>query len=163
MASKILLIDHHDNLRDDRVSVYLGGIGFETELCCPFKGDRIPEINGSLAGAVVYGGAQNVTDIDQFPFLEEEIAWINSAVENEFPLVGICLGAQLIAHTLGAHVDNHESNLCEFGYYEIEPAIGADHWFTRTMLVTQAHYQQFDLPEYAVLLAKSGNFGLRTS
>jgi GMP synthase (glutamine-hydrolysing) len=55
-------------------------------------------------------------------------------------------------------VDNHESNLCEFGYYEIEPAVGADHWFTQTMLVTQAHYQQFDLPEYAVLLAKSGNF-----
>ena len=107
MNNKIILIDHHDNPRDDRATVYLKERGFEIDLRLPVNGDLLPEIDDSIGGAVIYGGEHNITEIDRFPFLETEIQWIKRAIDAGLPLVGICLGAQLIAHSLGARVDYH--------------------------------------------------------
>ncbi len=158
MANKIILIDHHDNPRDDLVTLRLGEMGFDLDLRCPFEGDQLPEIDADTIGAVIYGGAQNVTELDQFPFLELEIQWIKNAMEQNLPLIGICLGAQLIAHALGAKVGPHKDGLCEFGYYEITPTANGSSWFDQKMRVTEAHYEHFELPKDAELLATGENF-----
>ncbi len=157
-GKKIVLIDHHESPGDDRAAMHLSGKGFDLELCCPYRGDILPDIDHNIGGAVIYGGAQNVTEIDELPFLEAEAQWIKSAVDADLPLLGICLGAQLIAHSLGATVRYHEDGLCEFGYYEIRGTERAEHWFPESMLVAQAHFQHFDLPEGAIPLAVGDHF-----
>lgn len=158
MNNKIILIDHHDNPGDDRVAIHLDKVGFELDLRCPFKGDTLPDIDDGTVGAVIYGGAQSIGDMESLPFLKDEMNWVRSAIDIDLPLLGICLGAQLIAHTLGAKVSPHRRRLCEFGYYEICPTENAGDWFSGKMLVTQAHYEQFELPDGAVLLATGKTF-----
>ena len=154
----ILLLDHHDNPRDDLATTYLQNAGFNLELCCPFKGDPLPDANTHLSGAVIYGGEPNLTEIRQYPYLLEELNWIEHALSDCLPMVGICLGAQLIAHALGARVDYHEQDLCEFGYYPIKPTLEGQAIFPEPMHVVQAHKQYFELPEGAVLLAEGEVF-----
>jgi len=158
MSSTVLLIDHHDNPRDDLATTHLQRLGYEIDLCCPFQGDSLPDDNSKYVGAIIYGGAQNVTELEEFPFLQSEIDWLNDAIANNFPIIGICLGAQLIAHCLGANVGHHADELCEFGYYPIIPTAEGRKWISEPMHVTQAHYQHYDLPEGAVRLAYGENF-----
>ncbi|MYB33631.1 MAG: glutamine amidotransferase [Gammaproteobacteria bacterium] len=154
----ILLVDHHDNPRDDLATIYLQEAGFQLELCCPFKGDPLPDANAGFIGAVIYGGEPNVTELDQFPYLKDELKWIGNALADDLPMVGICLGGQLIAHVLGAHVGYHDKGLCEFGYYPIKPTVHGLSVIPRPMHVVEAHKQYFDLPEDAVLLAEGEIF-----
>ncbi len=158
MGKKIILIDHHDNSGDDLATRHLAGLGFENDLRCPFRGDPLPEPNHSIAGAVIFGGAQNLTEIGDYPFLRTELAWIRKALDENLPLLGICLGAQLIARALGARVGPHPEGLCEFGYYEIEPVSREDPLFSESMYVTQAHSQQFELPPGSVALFAGATF-----
>lgn len=158
MTKRIILIDHHDNLDDDRVTSHLTEMGYEIDLRCPFKGDTLPHIDDDIAGSVIYGGAQSVNDTIKFPFLEIEVKWINQMIDSNLPLLGICLGAQLIAYTLGAKVSRHKDKLYEFGYYEVFPTDDAKRWMPNNMYVTQAHFEQFELPKGATLLATGNDF-----
>ena len=158
MNKKILLLEHHDNPWDDLATIYLSRFGFELEPCSPFKGDSLPANIRDYHGAVIYGGEPNVTELDNYPFLKDEIRWIRQAIEVDLPILGICLGAQLIAHCLGARVQGHELGFCEFGYYKIKPTAAGQSCFPAPMYVTQAHFQQFELPEGATLLARGEHF-----
>ena len=158
MNKKILLLEHHDNPWDDLATIYLSQFGFELELCCPSKGDSLPANIRDYHGVVIYGGEPNVTELDNYPYLKDEIRWIRQAIEADLLMLGICLGAQLIAHCLGARVQGHELGLCEFGYYKIKPTAAGQSCFPAPMYVTQAHFQQFELPEGATLLARGEHF-----
>ena len=70
MKQKILLIDHHDNPRDDLATSHLTQMGYEIELCYPFRGDKLPKSNDSFCGAVIYGGEQNVTELETYAFFK---------------------------------------------------------------------------------------------
>src|SRR6266545_7926776 len=51
----------------------------------------------SVRGAVLMGGPMSATDVAGFPRLQQELDWISEAIDRQVPLLGICLGAQLIA------------------------------------------------------------------
>ena len=153
MKNRIVLIDHHDNPPDDRVTTHLAKLGYELDLRLPVNGDTLGAPGDDLAGAVLFGGAQNVDQMAQYPFLHDEIAWINACHARRIPLVGICLGAQLIAHALGATVAPMADGRCEFGYYRITPTAQGKRWMPQPLYVTQAHFYQFDLPDGATPLA----------
>jgi len=110
------------------------------------------------AGLVVLGGPMNVDDVQKHPFLQSEVRWIQEALEAQLPLLGICLGAQLLAKSLGAKVSpNHVK---EIGWYEIglTPEAAHDPLFAGCgprQTVFQWHGDTFDLPAGAVHLARS--------
>jgi len=111
---------------------------------------------GQLAGLVVLGGPMNVDQTKRYPFLAPEIRWIEQAIEQELPLLGICLGSQLLAKALGARVYPHRVK--EIGWYEIETTEAAqdDRLFAgspRRQCVFQWHGDTFDLPAGSVPLA----------
>ena len=56
------------------------------------------------AGLIVMGGPMNVDEVDKYPFLKAEVGWIQAALARQLPVLGICLGAQLLAKALGARV-----------------------------------------------------------
>ncbi|MCR4413361.1 MAG: gamma-glutamyl-gamma-aminobutyrate hydrolase family protein, partial [Thermoguttaceae bacterium] len=64
---------------------------------------RSVDLDGA-AGLVVLGGPMNVDETGRYPFLVPEVAWIRQAIDIGMPLLGICLGAQLLAKALGARV-----------------------------------------------------------
>jgi GMP synthase-like glutamine amidotransferase len=110
------------------------------------------------SGLVVLGGFMNVDETERYPFLVDERQWIRDAIDADVPVLGICLGAQLMASALGAEV--RPRPVKEIGWYEIEttPAAGDDRLFRhcgRRPTVFQWHGDGFALPPGAVPLASS--------
>ena len=111
-----------------------------------------------VPGLIVMGGPMNVDETDKYPFLAAELQWIRQAVEMRLPLLGICLGAQLLAKSLGSKV--FANGVKEIGWYAIEltAAAATDPLFAgcaKSLTVFQWHGDTFDLPPGAVHLAKS--------
>lgn len=111
---------------------------------------------------IILGGPIGVNDVARYPFLHDEIRFIQTWLQSRRPLLGICLGAQLIAHASGAPV-------CRGHYQEIgwspltltqeahehpflaplaDPSLSVLHW----------HGDTFDLPQGAHLLASTPHY-----
>jgi GMP synthase (glutamine-hydrolysing) len=112
----------------------------------------------NMAGLIVMGGPMNVDETQRYPFLADEVRWLRQAVEAKLPVLGVCLGAQLLAKALGARVF---ANLVkEIGWYEVDFLPGAvdDRLFDKVDSPTTLfhwHGDTFDLPAGAVHLARS--------
>ncbi len=109
-------------------------------------------------GLIVLGGPMNVDQADRFPHLTTEIAAIQAALERGIPVLGICLGAQLLAAALGANV--RPNNVREIGWYHLHPtaAAGGDplcRHLDGSQYVFQWHAYTFDLPPGAIHLAST--------
>jgi GMP synthase (glutamine-hydrolysing) len=112
---------------------------------------------GSAPGLVVLGGAMNVDEVDKYPFLAREVEWIQEALAAGLPVLGICLGAQLLAKALGAKV--YPNQVKEVGWYQIGLTPHADHdtlfeGCRKTISVFHWHGDTFDLPPNSVRLAE---------
>lgn len=79
--------------------------GFKLDIRFPARGDPLPTDLDNVQGLVILGGPQNVTDLSQYPWMQREVELIKAAHAKELPVIGICLGAQLIAHALGGKVE----------------------------------------------------------
>lgn len=117
--------------------------------------DRLPL--DEAAGLVVLGGPMNVDQVEEYPFLALDVQWIEQALGMKMPILGICLGAQLLAKTLGAAV--RPNRIKELGWYRVEllPAAGDDFLFAQQGMRTifQWHGDTFDLPRDVVHLARN--------
>ena len=112
----------------------------------------------SYRGLVILGGPMSVNQHDLYPHLKTEVALIQDAIEQGIPILGICLGAQLIAKALGAEV--HPNPVKEIGWYDITPTPEGQNDplmspFGGTRQIFQWHGDTFGLPEDAVHLASS--------
>ncbi len=159
MTRKVLLIDHPVGKRDDRASRMLSERGFEIHWVSPGRGDSLPDPQSAdFAAAVVYGGPESANDGENAPYIAEEIDWVGRWVAAEKPYLGICLGAQILARSLGAEVAGHPQGTHEIGYVEIRPAPAADGFMSDPMHVYQWHKEGFELPGGAELLATGAVF-----
>lgn len=119
------------------------------------------EFDASRAGGlIVLGGPMNVDEIDQYPFLADEVRYLRQMMTQNKPVLGICLGAQLLAKSLGSRV--YRSSVPERGWYDIEllPAARDDCLFEGLgpiLPVFHWHGDTFDLPPGVVHLARSEN------
>jgi GMP synthase (glutamine-hydrolysing) len=119
--------------------------------------DAVPDLRRYNA-LIILGGPQMPDEGDKYPHLNVEMRCIEQALKLSMPVLGICLGAQLLAYTLGGGV--RPLDQWEIGWHNLdpEPAAAADPLFcalTRSHPVFQWHGYTFDLPEGAVHLAHS--------
>ena len=121
----------------------------------PLAGQPLPA-HDEVAGAVVMGGPMNVDEVERFPALAAEREWLAEAVERGMPVLGICLGAQLLARALGAAVRPGPAPEIGFAPVEVtdpgDPVIGG---LAPRAEVLHWHGDAFDLPEGATHLASS--------
>ena len=122
---------------------------------------RHPHAEPSLRRAdalVILGGPMNVDMIEEHPYLQTEIKLIQRAMEKQIPILGICLGAQLVAKAAGARVSKNPQK--EIGWYDVslteegvkDPLLMV---FNKTEKIFQWHGDTFDLPKNSVHLASS--------
>lgn len=156
-AACVLELRHGDEPPVDRVHRHLVAAGYAVERLRPYAGDAVPHLDETVAGVVVHGGPFAVYAEDEFPFLVDEHRLIREALDAGTPLLGICQGAQSMARVLGAEVGPPDHGLHEFGYYEVRPTAAglADGFLPGPLVVAQAHYHQFGIPDGAVRLAES--------
>jgi GMP synthase (glutamine-hydrolysing) len=114
--------------------------------------------SNEFAGLIVMGGPMNVDETDRYPFLADEVQWIRHAIEADLPVLGVCLGSQLLAKALGSRV--YANRVKEIGWYEVEQTeVAQSDLLFRTCkpieTVFQWHGDTFDLPAGAVQLARS--------
>ena len=106
---------------------------------------------------IVMGGPMSVNDEANHPWLAAEKQFIRSAIEKDKAVIGICLGAQLIASAMGAAVRPNPEK--EIGWLPVmaEPVSDADDRFSfpQELLVFHWHGETFDLPQGVVRLARS--------
>lgn len=157
MSDKVLLIVHQEHSVPGRVGAVLRDLGYELDLRRPCLGHPLPETLADHAGVVVFGGPMSANDC-ALPFIKAELDWFEVPLKEQKPILGICLGAQLLARVLGGKVGPHPDGWHEIGYYRLEPtAAGAD-LFTADQHVYQWHGEGFDVPPGATLLARGELF-----
>ena len=120
-------------------------------------GEPLPHLRSADA-LLVFGGPMNVYEEERYPWLAAETASIREAALAGMPVIGVCLGAQLLAKSLGATVTRNPDP--EVGLLDIElnQAGLADPLFRgwpRRAPVVQWHSDTFALPDGGVLLASS--------
>jgi GMP synthase-like glutamine amidotransferase len=113
---------------------------------------------------IVMGGPMSVNDDAEYPWLESEWGFIRQAIEREKAVLGVCLGAQLIARAMGARVyPNPEREIGWWPIFGMRPAADVPTWAsagTETM-VFHWHGETFDLPLGATPLARSAGCELQ--
>ena len=119
-----------------------------------FEAWTLPDVS-RLDLIIAMGGPMSVNDETELPWLVQEKQFIRAAIQQGVPVLGICLGAQLIASALGARV--YAGRQREIGWFDIEavPHAGGTFAFPLTATVFHWHGETFDLPAGAVHLARS--------
>lgn len=104
---------------------------------------------------VILGGPIGVYETADYPFLTQEIELLKQRLARNLPTLGICLGAQLIAHALGAKVYAGAQKEIGWSSLEIKPVAQNPLASLQDTPVLHWHGDTFDLPEQAELLASS--------
>lgn len=105
---------------------------------------------------IVLGGPISANDEDTYPFLSLEQLLLSKRVEKKMPTLGICLGAQLLAKSLGSSVYKSKTEEYGWSYLEISDTgkLSCINYLKKTP-VFQWHSETFDLPSYAKQLAST--------
>ena len=124
----------------------------------PHHGDRVPKTMDGFDGLIVLGGPMHAGDDAGYPAFGSILSLIRACGETDVPVLGLCLGAQLIARAFGQEV--YRFGGLEVGYPSVylTPAGQRDALFSgisAEQRVMQMHEDSFDLPQDAVLLMRN--------
>jgi len=157
MSRRVLIVVHQAHSTPGRVGELLEARGYALDRRCPNEGDPLPASLDDHVAAVVFGGPMSAND-DHLPGIRAELDWLETAFDSGRPLLGICLGAQLMARALGARVGPHPEGLVEIGWHEVRPTAAGVPYFEGPTLFYQWHRETFDLPAGTVHLAENEAF-----
>ncbi len=121
-----------------------------------WAGDTLPSPD-TFDGLIVMGGPMGIYDHDEYPWLPEEKEFLRKVVDQKIPIVGICLGAQLLADVLGAEVSANPEK--EIGWFPVTRTDDVPESLVSVLpeelIVFHWHGDTFSLPDKAVRLYSS--------
>lgn len=137
------------------IAPWLAAAGYDITATRFFESAELPDVD-EIDLLVVMGGPMSVNDEERFPWLAAEKRFIQAAIQAGKPVLGVCLGAQLIASAAGARVFANPQK--EIGWFPVEGIDSGSHMqfhFPPLTTVFHWHGETFDLPTGAVRLARS--------
>jgi GMP synthase (glutamine-hydrolysing) len=155
---RVLSIVHQPDAGPGVFAEALAASGHAIEEWRPDLRPRPQEAAAAYGAAVVFGGAMHVDHEDRHPWLREEKALLSELVERRTPVLGVCLGAQLLAEAAGGRA--RPAAAPEIGWREVglEAAADADPLLgplPRRLVAFQWHSYEIDPPHGAAVLARS--------
>lgn len=132
----------------------------QMEILTPFAGAPLPVYAYSYSGLIVLGGPMNAEDDEHYPYLKDAVRLVQLFSAERKPVLGICLGAQIIARAFGQRIYQHHT--AELGFTPlriIHNAVADDSVFKtwaqnylEPVHLMEWHFDTFDLPAQATLL-----------
>lgn len=156
---RILVLQHVPYEREGYIADYARERNIECDVIRLWEPYTLPDVS-AYSALIIMGGPMAV--YEDYPSKHDELALIKAAI-GRIPMLGVCLGGQLLAHALGARVYPHENDgkpAKEIGYYTVQlTPEGRAHplfkGFGPEVRVLEWHGDAFDVPRDASLLATS--------
>lgn len=138
------------------LGIFLQRNNIPFELVCIDEGTPVPQSTADISGLIFMGGSMNVTD--SLTWINEEKKLIRKAINKNIPIMGICLGAQLMSAALGGKI-THDPNM-EIGWHTVEPDINNinNEWLKdlpENCIPFHWHADTFSIPNGATVLMHS--------
>jgi GMP synthase (glutamine-hydrolysing) len=157
--AKIYVLQHHPVENLGTIADALEGAALAWQYVRVHEGQRVPDDMKGAGGLIVMGGPMGVYQTDRYPWLRDEMALIEDSMKQNLPVLGICLGAQILAAALGGKVERNPNGK-EIGWHPIrlEAAAKQDRLccdLPETLTPFHWHGDIFELPAGAVSLASS--------
>lgn len=114
---QIYYVLHAEFEQPGAIEVWALERGFSQLYCRPFAGDPLLPVS-AFDALIVMGGPQSAPTLEKWPYLEKEVGLISQAVARGMPVLGFCLGAQLIGHAFGARAERSPHK--EIGVFPID-------------------------------------------
>ena len=155
---RVLSIVHGSDARSELFAPVAQERGFELEEWSLAWEQPPPRPIDSYDAVMVFGGAMHADQDETHPWLRDETMLLQQLLDRRVPILGVCLGAQLLAKA--AHAPVHAAAEPEIGWYEVEltPAADTDPVFSKLppkFDAFQWHYYTYGVPAGAVELARS--------
>lgn len=155
--SRVCALLHAEPETPGSIAESLARRGIDVETVRGYAGEPVPAAMNGRDALLVMGGPMGVYEQDRYPFLSQEIGLIRDALEAGKPVLGVCLGSQLLAAALGAKVRPARKEIGWFPVTLSDDATGDPLWkgVDRSIVVFHWHGDAFELPPGAVPLASS--------
>lgn len=161
MQPKALIFQNAEGEGPGILVDFLKRRGWDWKIISLNREETIPEDWREHSLIIVMGGVMNVYEESAYPFLKEETLIIKEGFQIKLPILGFCLGAQLMAKALGAKVMKGAQK--EIGWYNVslteqgkkDTLLSS---FPNEVFVFQWHGDTFELPDGAVRLFSSENY-----
>jgi GMP synthase (glutamine-hydrolysing) len=156
MMKKALVILHVESEGPGTLGEFLESYGFRLQTVKLHKEEKLPRSIQKFDAIVSMGGHMSVHDKNLYPFLKDEKEFLRKAVDKNIPILGICLGAQMIAHACGASVEKASES--EVGWKNVFVTGEGRRdillqGLSKTLQVFQWHEDTFEIPHGGTLLA----------
>ena len=156
MSPTILFIQNYATDPPHLVGRWLMELGFKIEIIRAYEGDSIPhELAPHLSAVIPLGGAMGALDDHIAPWLSDERLLLKALISDGVPVLGICLGAQLLGAALGGEIGRLSQS--EIGIYEISQVASDSIMNIGSSMPTAQWHEDFVevLPSGATLIAES--------
>lgn len=153
---RVLVVEHHDKATVGMIGETLRELGADLRTVWGMYGDPLPPSHRQADALVVLGGTMNALDDERCPYFPHLTRLVREFADAGKPVLGVCLGAQLIARAFEA--DLHLGGELEFGFHPVSPTAAAavdpvlGHLET-TLPLFQWHNDHYALPPGAERLA----------
>jgi GMP synthase-like glutamine amidotransferase len=149
----VLSVVHEDDARSGVFADAIAAAGGRLEEASYALGEPPSRDPVEYDAVVILGGDMHVDQTDKHPWLDDERELIGRLIERRTPLLGVCLGSQLVAQVAGAEVGPLPGGL-EVGWHDVELAVGAH--ADPVMSALPARFRAFQWHSYGVL--RDGGF-----
>jgi GMP synthase-like glutamine amidotransferase len=158
----VVIVQHEESVPPGLIAQVLDEEGIDYRIFEAWHDEDWPDVS-DIGALIVMGGTMNVDETERFPFLERSRALMRSAVHSDIPILGVCLGSQMLARVSGSGVFRSDPRNAGFSGVTAtpegrgDPVIGP---FADGTPVLQFHEDTFEAPDEATLLATSDTSGL---
>jgi GMP synthase (glutamine-hydrolysing) len=150
----IVILEHNPEVPPGYLADTIAAAGLPSKIIRLYDGDELPDLD-SVSAVVSLGGVMGAYDEEEFPFLAAEKVFLRKAVDRDVPVLGICLGCQMLADALGGSAFKADKREVEFAALGLEAADDDPVLRTLARPVVSFHHDTWTPPPGVAVLASS--------